>query len=63
MEEKKLEIGRWAIDTQRNEVVTICNILEDGYIDLYIVQTDEGEYYITDDNRLIPYDKYYFDRK
>ena len=39
-------------------------ITEDCIKDLYIIQSDEtDEYRIVDEDRIIPYDKYYWDDK
>lgn len=58
------KIGSWLIDTKKSIPVTLCNIIEGGYCDLYVVCDDDTkEYYITDEDNLIPYDKYYWERE
>ena len=60
---KNLNVGSWAIDTKKSIPVTLYNILENGVRDLYVVYDDDTEeYYITDEDNLIPYDKYYWER-
>lgn len=57
----EFNIGGWLIDTKKNIPVTLYNILENGVRDLYVVCDDDTkEYYITDEDNLIPYDKYYW---
>ena len=58
-------IGQTVIDTKTDEIATIqmC-ITEDCIKNLYIIQSDEtDEYRIVDEDRIIPYDKYYWDDK
>ena len=49
------------IDTKRQQVVTVMTSI--GPTQLYVVQREDGDYYITDVDALIEYDKYYFDRE
>ena len=55
--------GDWVIDTKKNIAVTLAAVLEIGIKTLYILETDESEFYISDDSNIIPYNKYYFDRE
>ena len=51
--------GRWVIDTKRKIGVTwIIRIHNTPAI---LVVTDDGDYYITDEESLIIYDKYWFE--
>lgn len=51
--------GRWVIDTKRKESVTwVTRINETSAI---LVITDDGDYYIANEENLILYDKYWFE--
>lgn len=57
-------LGDWVIDTKTHEAVDIIAIIpagENSIIDLYVVEKDDGSYYISDAKNLITYDKYYWD--
>lgn len=56
------ELDKWVIDTKKEDAVTVVARL-DGIGELYVLKDDDGECYIADAERLIPYDKQWFDRK
>jgi hypothetical protein len=57
------DIGRWVIDTGRRESVTIEKVFEDcSSGNIYLVSTDDGDCYLVKEDRLIPYNKYWFDK-
>ena len=58
---KKLNVGSWAIDTKKDIPVTLCEML--NYELCIVCNDDTEEYYITNQEHLIPYDKYYWSRK
>ena len=54
--------GKWVIDTKRKITPTIVAIVPSSIAELYVLEYD-GEYYITDRENLIEYDKYWFDKE
>lgn len=57
-------IGETIIDTSIDKVVTVIAIIPssgNSLVDLYVLKPYDGPYYITDEENLIVYDKYYFD--
>ena len=60
----KFSAGESAIDTKKNLAVTIGAIIPSPCGDLYVVSSweEDSDYYITNEENLIEYDKYYFDR-
>lgn len=57
------EVGRWVIDTNIKEVVTIEKVIDDCSLgNIYLVSKDNGDCYLVKEDRLITYDKYYFDK-
>ena len=60
----EFKIDEWVIDTITYEVVTVAAIIPEGsnsMIDLYILRRDNGSYYIADSEKLVPYNKYYWE--
>lgn len=56
------ELGQWVIDTKKRSTGTVLAKIE-GVEPLYVVEDDDtDECYIVKENRLIPYDKYWFDK-
>ena len=61
----KFELGAWCIDTTTHRAVDIIAIIPAGHnsiVDLYVVEPNDGGYYILNENNLTEYDKYYWDR-
>lgn len=58
-------VGQIVFDTKTDEEAQICAVIADGCVrELYIIQSfDTGEYRIVDSDRIIPYDKYYWDNR
>lgn len=57
-------LGEQVIDTRTHEsvgVVAVIPVGENSITDLYILNKSDGSYYISDDQYLIVYDKYYWD--
>lgn len=57
-------IDETVIDTRSHDAVVVVAIIpkgENSLMDLYVLRRDGGEYYISDDEDLIVYDKYYWD--
>ena len=57
-------IGETVIDTKTHEAVEVIAIIPTGHysiMDLYVVESSEGEYYIRGESDLVVYDKYYWD--
>ena len=55
------ELGQWVIDTKKRSTGTVLAKIE-GVEPLYVVEDDDtDECYIVKENRLIPYNKYWFD--
>lgn len=54
-------MGRWVIDTKRKISATYVTRINDT--EAILLVTDDGEYYITSEENLIPYDKYWFDKE
>lgn len=58
--------GDWVIDTVKKESATVVGVLGDtpsgNFIKVvYVIETDDGECYMVTEDRLIKYDKYWFD--
>lgn len=60
----KFSPGQSAIDTKKNNAVTIGEVIPSPTGDLYVVSSwsEDSPYYIISEEDLIDYDKYYFDR-
>lgn len=57
------EVGSWVIDTNIKECVTIEKVIDDcSSGNIYLVSKDDGDCYLVKEDRLITYDKYYFDK-
>lgn len=57
------EIDSWVIDTHIKEGVTIEKVIDNCPSgNIYLVSKDNGDYYLVKEDRLIQYDKYYFDK-
>lgn len=55
------DLGQWVIDTKKRTTGTVLAKIE-GVELLYVVEGDDtDECYIVKENRLIPYDKSWFD--
>lgn len=52
--------GMTVIDTKKQEEAYIVKIIESSIKTLYILETNNNEYYITDEENIILYDKNYF---
>lgn len=53
------KIGEWAIDTKKKIAVEVCMVFSSACPVLYILHdNDHDDYYVSDENNLIPYDKY-----
>lgn len=52
--------GVTVIDTKKQEEAYIVKIIESSIKTLYILETVDNEYYITDEENIILYDKDYF---
>ena len=57
----KFEEGQWVIDTRKEIAPTVVAHLESNVVTLYVLEDETGDYYITKEDNLIPYDKHYFD--
>lgn len=56
------DIGQSVIDTNRKNSPIICAIIPESSPTIYVLKDDEtNEYYMADEERLIKYDKYWFD--
>ncbi len=56
-------LGETVIDTRKHRAAIVISIIpygENSINDVYVLETD-GELYLSDDSRLIVYDKYYWD--
>ncbi len=53
--------GDWVIDTKRRSAPTVACVLPYGTRQLYVLQDGDGDYYIEDEDHLIPYDKHYLE--
>lgn len=57
------EVGSWVIDTNIKESVTIEKVIDNcSSGNIYLVSKDNDDCYLVKEDRLIPYDKYYFDK-
>lgn len=57
------EVSNWVIDTIKKDAVTVEKVFEDCHSgNIYLVSTDEGDCYLVKEDRLIPYNKYWFDK-
>lgn len=57
------EIDSWVIDTHIKEGVTIEKVIDNCPSgNIYLVSKDNCDCYLVKEDRLIPYDKYYFDK-
>jgi hypothetical protein len=57
-------LGESVIDTKTHECASVVAVIpagENSISDLYVLLTDYSDYYITDGDRLVVYDKYYWD--
>lgn len=67
MGECKYEVGQWVIDTQKDIAGTIACVFPSDWVmteQLYVMRNDDIlEFYIQSEDNIIPYDKYYFDKK
>ena len=54
-------IGQWVIDTKKKITPTVCGEIPDTTPTLYVLEDEDGDYYIQSENYLIEYDKYWFD--
>lgn len=54
-------LGQWVIDIRKQLIAGIVNIFEGGTKVTYLLETNDGDFYITEECSLIPYNKYYFD--
>lgn len=57
-------INETVIDTRSHDAVVVVAIIPQGpnsMMDLYVLRRDGGEYYISDYEDLIVYDKHYWD--
>lgn len=54
--------GDWVIDTKRNSAPMIACVLPftEAIQQLYVLVDDDGNHYITGEDSIMPYDKYYF---
>lgn len=55
------QIDDWVIDTKRKTAPTVKAIFPNTSPVIYVLQDDEGEYYIEDEFKLIAYDKNWFE--
>lgn len=52
----------WVIDIKKRIAPEVVSTIDSAHGTLYVLYDDEaGDYYITSENNLIPYDKYWFD--
>lgn len=56
------DIGRTVIDKKRDSSPTVVGIIENSYPTVYVLE-DDGECYLTLEENLIEYNKYYFTDK
>lgn len=56
------DIGRTVIDKKRDSSPTVVGIIENSYSTVYVLE-DDGECYLTLEENLIEYNKYYFTDK
>lgn len=52
--------GDWVVDTKRKTAPTVCAVIRDSIPTLYILEDDDGNYYIENEQNLAVYDKYWF---
>lgn len=54
--------GDWVIDTKRNLAPMVACVLPftEAVQQLYVLVDDDGNHYITGEDSIMPYDKYYF---
>lgn len=57
-------LGEWVIDTRSHATATVVSVIphgENSTADVYVLEKDEGELYLSTDEHLVFYDKYYWD--
>jgi hypothetical protein len=57
-------LGEWIIDTRSHATATVVSVIPQGQnsmADVYVLEKDDGELYLSTDTHLVCYDKYYWD--
>lgn len=57
-------LGEWVIDTRSHATAIVVSIIpqgENSTADVYILERDNGELYLSTDTHLVCYDKHYWD--
>lgn len=55
-------VGCLVIDTKRKIAPTVCAVIADSQPTLYILSHEDYGYYIEEEDNLIEYDKYWFNK-